>query len=187
MEEYLAALEHRDAREQANASIIDQYSKLADRLANQANEGRTADTAATPSTITRVGDNNAPDDQALRISLAVAQQARLALETELASFGAMKQENLTYVQLISDQTKEIAWLQRKLNDRNAEIREGKKLISQVQEEMADQMVTMNLQLNIAEQKTADLKNENAQLVDRWMKKMKSEADAMNSLNEKGKR
>lgn len=66
-------------------------------------------------------------------------------------------------------------LQRKINDRNEEISEGKKLVEQVQ----DEMISLNLQLNMAEDKAAKLRNENKDLVDRWMKKMGEEADRMN--------
>jgi hypothetical protein len=41
------------------------------------------------------------------------------------------------------------------------------------------MVTLNLQLNIAEEQTEKLKEENKELVDRWMARKGKEADAMN--------
>ena len=42
---------------------------------------------------------------------------------------------------------------------------------------------MNLQLNVAEQQKAKVQAENKQLVDRWMKRMGQEAEAMNLANE----
>jgi Autophagy protein 16 (ATG16) len=72
-------------------------------------------------------------------------------------------------------TKDIALLQRKVRDREEEIKEGKKLIEQVQ----DEMVSLNLQLNMAEQRSEKLEAENKELVRRWMKKMGEEADRMN--------
>ncbi|MDA4133667.1 MAG: ATG16 family protein [Thaumarchaeota archaeon] len=42
---------------------------------------------------------------------------------------------------------------------------------------------MNLQLNVAEQQTAKVRAENKELVERWMKRMRQEADAMNLANE----
>jgi len=39
---------------------------------------------------------------------------------------------------------------------------------------------LTLQLNVAEQKSASLKKENKELVDRWMARMGKEADAMNA-------
>jgi hypothetical protein len=44
------------------------------------------------------------------------------------------------------------------------------------------MVSLTLQLNMAEQRAADLKQENKELVDRWMARMGQEADAMNTAS-----
>jgi len=48
------------------------------------------------------------------------------------------------------------------------------------EDVQDEMVTLNLQLNIAEERTEKLKEENKELVDRWMARKAKEADAMNN-------
>jgi predicted nuclease with TOPRIM domain len=172
MEEYLASLEQRDAREQANRSIIEQYTRIADRLASQLADVINPEAVPSPTTGT---DPNTTDIQSLRSSLAAAQQARAALEAEVASFATLKQETATLAQAIQDQNKEIVTLQRKVKDRNEEIKEGKKLVEQVQ----DEMVSLNLQLNMAEQHSDKLKAENKELVARWMKKMGQEADQMN--------
>jgi hypothetical protein len=42
---------------------------------------------------------------------------------------------------------------------------------------------LTLQLNVAEQNAAKVTAENKSLVDRWMKKMGQEAEAMNRANE----
>jgi hypothetical protein len=47
----------------------------------------------------------------------------------------------------------------------------------------DEITVLTLQLNVAEQKTAKVQGENKSLVDRWMKKMSQEAEAMNRANE----
>jgi hypothetical protein len=107
--------------------------------------------------------------------LAAAQQARSALEVEMASLAKLKQQSKAQGQLLEARNKEIMSLQRKINDRNEEISEGKKLVEQVQ----DEMISLNLQLNMAEDKAAKLRNENKDLIDRWMKKMGEEADRMN--------
>jgi len=41
------------------------------------------------------------------------------------------------------------------------------------------MVSLNLQLNMAEERSRKLQRENKDLVDRWMARMGQEADAMN--------
>lgn len=63
----------------------------------------------------------------------------------------------------------------RLKDREEELRGKTKLVEEVQ----DEMVTLNLQLNIAEEQTEKLKEENKELVDRWMARKAKEADAMN--------
>jgi hypothetical protein len=45
------------------------------------------------------------------------------------------------------------------------------------------MITLNLHVNLAEQERDRVKKENKELVDRWMKRMAQEADAMNLANE----
>jgi hypothetical protein len=44
------------------------------------------------------------------------------------------------------------------------------------------MVSLNLQLNMAEEVTRKLQKENKDLVDRWMARMGQEADAMNNAS-----
>jgi Autophagy protein 16 (ATG16) len=62
-----------------------------------------------------------------------------------------------------------------VRDRESEVREGRKLVESVQ----DEMVSLNLQLNMAEQKAERLAAENKELVRRWMERMGEEADRMN--------
>ena len=45
------------------------------------------------------------------------------------------------------------------------------------------MITLNLQMSMAEKERDKVKKENKELVDRWMKRMAQEADAMNLANE----
>lgn len=45
------------------------------------------------------------------------------------------------------------------------------------------MITLNLQVAMAEKERDKVKRENKELIDRWMKRMAQEADAMNLANE----
>lgn len=45
------------------------------------------------------------------------------------------------------------------------------------------MITLNLQVAMAEKERDKVKKDNKELVDRWMKRMAQEADAMNLANE----
>lgn len=44
------------------------------------------------------------------------------------------------------------------------------------------MATLNLQLNMAEERSTRLQKENQDLVDRWMARMGQEAEAMNEAS-----
>jgi hypothetical protein len=44
------------------------------------------------------------------------------------------------------------------------------------------MITLNLQLNMAEQRSNKLQGDNKDLIDRWMARMGQEADAMNDAS-----
>lgn len=47
----------------------------------------------------------------------------------------------------------------------------------------DDIVALTMELNLTEQKSTRVAAENKELVDRWMKRMGEEADAMNLQNE----
>lgn len=47
----------------------------------------------------------------------------------------------------------------------------------------DEMITLNLQLSMAEKERDKVKKENKELVERWMKSKGAEADKMNRANE----
>jgi hypothetical protein len=50
------------------------------------------------------------------------------------------------------------------------------------QQVQDENMSLDLQLNMAEQQTARLKRENKDLIDRWMARMGQEADAMNEAS-----
>lgn len=66
-------------------------------------------------------------------------------------------------------------LERRVRDRDEEIKGKARLVEEVQ----DEMVSLNLQLNMAEQRSERLEVENKQLVDRWMERMGREVEEMN--------
>lgn len=51
------------------------------------------------------------------------------------------------------------------------------------QQVQDEMIALNLQLSMAEKERDRVKQENKELIDRWMKRMAQEADAMNLANE----
>lgn len=67
----------------------------------------------------------------------------------------------------------------RLRDRDEELRVKNKLVADVQDELA----VLNMQLDMVEKKRAEKEAENKQLVERFMKRVGQEAEAMNLANE----
>jgi predicted secreted protein len=67
----------------------------------------------------------------------------------------------------------------KLRDREEELRVKTKLVADVQDELA----VLNMQLDMVEKRRAEQEAENKQLVERFMKRIGQEAEAMNLANE----
>lgn len=70
---------------------------------------------------------------------------------------------------------EKAMLERMVRDRDEELRGKRRMLESVQ----DEMVGLEMQLNMAEQRSARLGRENKELVDRWMEKVGRDAEALN--------
>ncbi|KAL5341548.1 putative autophagy protein Apg16 [Aspergillus crustosus] len=191
--EYAAALAARDRREKTNITIYNAYTRLADRTASAAEtpgtEGATQLPIRPPAvTELRKQSSSAPghSPQELlsktRMDLAEAQRSRSELQERLTRTSAelerLRKRTIYDAKRISSMEGEITHLQLRLKDRDEELRGKAKLLEDFQDELA----TLNLQLNMAEEKTGRLKKENQELVDRWMARMGREADAMNDAS-----
>ena len=115
----------------------------------------------------------------LRIDLAATQKARVALESRLsnltATLDSSEQQNKSSTAHTAQLARQKAELERRLRDRDEELREKRKLVEQAQ----DEQVALGLQLSMAEQKSEKLSKENKELVDRWMKRVGEEAEQVN--------
>ncbi len=204
-DQYLAALQARDNIEQANLDLYDYCTRLADQKAELEKNARLAEKATTSedpavpgtapsagwgirrvtSPATRPESPNASTTQVaqLRQDLSKAQSERTDLQSRLDStlrdLETLKVKAKTDNKRIFQLNASVNQLTIKLRDREEELRGKAKLIENVQ----DENVTINLELNMAEQQAAKLKKENQDLVDRWMARMGKEADKM---NEEGK-
>lgn len=69
----------------------------------------------------------------------------------------------------------------KVRDQSEELRGKKQMLEQVQ----DDVLALEVQLNVAEQQKARIAAENKQLIERWMRRAREEADNMNEANERG--
>ena len=50
------------------------------------------------------------------------------------------------------------------------------------QDLQDEVMSLNIQLNVAELRAQELTKDNQRLVDRWMARMGKEADAMNEAS-----
>ncbi|RMY76813.1 hypothetical protein D0862_13675 [Hortaea werneckii] len=197
--QYSAALTERDARELAHKRYIDAYTKLADRTAlleakpspAVASSPAPASTGKDPRSNTPTQPNrggNDPESDApppndllagLRTDLAATQRARATLQTQVeeltATISALQTQNQSSSTQVSQLSRQKADVERKLRDRDEELKGKGRLVEQAQ----DEMVALGLQLNVAEEQKEKLTRENQELVDRWMKRMGEEAERVN--------
>ncbi|KAJ5152339.1 hypothetical protein N7492_010634 [Penicillium capsulatum] len=197
-EEYLAALGARDQREKANVALYDAYTRLADRTAAQGNtsiplitklpEGKDAQRSSPSTTIPKKQVSSETDSSltellnATRAELSEAQRSRSEIQEKLrrvvAEVEKLRKKNTHDARRIKVIDDERVNLQMRLKDREEELKGKAKLLEDFQDEMA----TLNLQLNMADEKSNKLQRENKELVDRWMTRMGQEADAMNNAS-----
>jgi chromosome segregation ATPase len=124
----------------------------------------------------------ATDDAAIaqmRADLASTQKTRSELETRIsttdAELTALKTTSIQQQKRIALLEKAKEQLERRTKDRAEELKGKGRLVEEVQ----DEMVSLNLQLNMAEQEREKLKRDNEELTKRWMEKMEGEARKMN--------
>lgn len=131
----------------------------------------------------------------IKVELAEALRAKGQLQGRLKSAEETRDELRARVKaderLIKHLQAEKAILSVKVRDRDEEVRGKTQLLvviritsswfpgADVMQEVQDENMSLNLQLNVAEQQSTKLKKENKELVDRWMARMGQEADAMN--------
>ncbi|KAK6381365.1 autophagy protein 16, interacts with Atg12p-Atg5p [Exophiala oligosperma] len=205
-----AALRERHEVEQASLTLYDYCTKLADENAGLQNKAATVAAAQTtqaedaeqsppvqPSSYLGMGIRRVtspaaarPDSPTvvvaqIRQDLAKAQQERgdlqARLEKAVQDLDTLKAKAKVDSKRIAQLNAGLSQITVKLRDREEEIRGKAKLIESVQ----DENVTLNLQLNMAEERSDKLRRENKELVDRWMARMGKEADRMNEENRFG--
>ena len=207
IEQYSAALDARDAREQAHKRYIDACTptlqpstspsqsnhlitdtRLADRtaaLAAPPTEPTSPPTAATTTT-TRPNPSPAPTAHTnnsslstLRSDLATTQKARAFLATQTADLttrlAAARADAHRHATQITQLTRQKLDVERRLRERDEELRGQRGLVEQAQ----DEMVALGLQLHMAERRSEALTAENGELVARWMRRVGEEAERMN--------
>jgi len=177
----LASFAERDAREKACISIINEYTRLANRVATST----IATSTNTSSPNTTSTNNDALTSlhsqlSQIRADLLDSQKLRthygnqLKLTTEhLEKLKFSGAANLRELDKIKNERYQ---LERKLKDKDEEMKVNKKII----ENLNDEILTLNIQLDLADQAKGRLMSENEELISRWMKLKGDEADAMNN-------
>ena len=120
----------------------------------------------------------------LRLDLAEALRARGQSQTRLqaaeAELALLRVKTDSDSKAIRELTADRKVLSRKLRDREEELRAKNKLVADVQ----DELTVLNMELGMVEKRRAEKEAENKQLVERFMKRVGQEAEAMNIANEK---
>ena len=136
----------------------------------------------TPSSATSTATD--PSQSRLRTDLAEALRQKSSLETRLRKAtqerDALQATQRAQSRAVRELTGERDALRLRVGDQAEELRGKKQMLEQVQ----DEVLALELQLNVAEQQKAKIAAENKQLIERWMRRARQEADDMNAANEK---
>ncbi|ORY70039.1 autophagy protein 16 [Pseudomassariella vexata] len=188
-DEYLVNLREAERNNPVNKELIAACSQLADRVAALEAEKAVLQTSMNPAKLTTEKAGKAlvvettpssdPNIAQLKLDLAEALRAKGQLQHKLKTTDAELQKLRTKTKVedkrIHDLTTERNALASRLKDRNEELVGKNKMLKDIQ----DENLTLNIQLNVSDQKAAKVAAENKELVDRWMKRMGQEAEAMN--------
>ncbi|KAH7419011.1 autophagy-related protein 16 [Cadophora sp. MPI-SDFR-AT-0126] len=187
--EYIQALQDRDVREQASyqkldADLIAAFTALLDRTAELEAEKASNLWSSPPQSDSKARDSqqhtgtNEGTGQ-LRRDLAENLRSNGQLQTRIKNAEAelvkLRAKSKAETKQMEELSRDRAYLAQKLKDRDEELRGKTKLLDDVH----DEVISLNLQLNMSEQKVKDLKAENKELIDRWMASKGREAEEMN--------
>ncbi|KAF6802401.1 autophagy protein [Colletotrichum sojae] len=194
--EYLASFREQEKNNPVNLEIVQLCSELSDRVAALEAEKELLKSKIATESTTTTGKKEASSSSAidtissdpnvtqLQLNLAEALRSNGTLQTRARTaedeVQTLRKKNKEDARQIKQLTAERTTLSTKLRDREHELREKAKLVENVQ----DEMITLNLQVAMAEKERDRVKKENKELVDRWMKRMAEEAEAMNLANER---
>ncbi|KAI0881973.1 autophagy protein 16 [Annulohypoxylon maeteangense] len=193
--DYISSLQEAERNNPVNKDLVQACSQLADRIAaleaekavwktsgKQQSSSEKPSSSKAPATTDTTTNSDSSVAQ-LRLDLAEALRSKGQLQNRLKTAEDELQKLRTKTKVdtkrISDLTIERNAIAAKLGDRNEELIGKNKMLKDIQ----DDNLTLNIQLDVTEQKAAKLTAENKDLVKRWMERMRDEADAMNMENE----
>ncbi|CAN8097485.1 unnamed protein product [Discula destructiva] len=196
-DDYLNALLEAERSNPVSFDLVEACSHLNDRIATleaekalheheqhqqsqpttpSSNKTRSPPTAAQP-------QDTSPLHARTRADLALTLSQKAHLESRLRA-TTHDRDRLLSISKAQQQTigalgAERDGLARKVRDQASELRGKNELLQRVQ----DDLVALEIERNMAEKAKARLTKENKELVERWMVRMASEANAMNKRNE----
>ncbi|RKK20716.1 hypothetical protein BFJ66_g275 [Fusarium oxysporum f. sp. cepae] len=186
-DQYLSSIKDAELSNPVNMELVQACSQMADRISALEAEKNGLEAlvanSGTPTAQPTEHSTNDPGVAQLKQDLAEALRSKGVTEKRLRAgeeeLMQLRAKHKADTKSIRDLTADRNSLTTRLKDREYELREKRKLIEQVQ----DEMIALNLQMSMAEKERDKVKKENKELVDRWMKRMAQEADAMNLANE----
>ncbi|ODQ62384.1 hypothetical protein WICANDRAFT_103173 [Wickerhamomyces anomalus NRRL Y-366-8] len=167
----MESLELRDKIEKANINMFTSFETLYDR-AMQAEE-----TLAKLEATDAQGElqSSLEQNQQLSIELKNSQDNTRELETQLQQ---QKTERLKSAKEVTMLNRAVTRLTNKLNNQTEEYQHKNKSIELIN----DEILSLSIQNNLLTDKVDKLEKENGDLVERWIEKVKADADKMNETN-----
>ncbi|KAF5663995.1 Autophagy 16 [Fusarium denticulatum] len=186
-DQYLSSIKDAELNNPVNMELVQACSQMADRISALEAEKNGLEAlvanSGTPTTQPTEPSTSDPGVAQLKQDLAEALRSKGVTEKRLRTreeeLMQLRAKHKADTKSIRDLTADRNSLTTKRKDLEHELREKHKLLEQVQ----DEMIAMDLQMSMAEKERDKVKKENKELVDRWMKRMAQEADAMNLANE----
>ncbi|KAG8165456.1 hypothetical protein KVR01_004008 [Diaporthe batatas] len=190
-EDYLSSILEAEKNSPVNHELVEACSLLNDRIA--ALEAEKAHWQSATSSASSAQQSTAkepptatpdPTQSRLRADLAEALRQKSSLEARLrkttSERDALQTTQRSQARAIRDLSGERDALRLRVGDQAEELRVKKHMMQQMQ----DEVLALEMQLNVAEAQKAKIAAENKQLIERWMRRARQEADDMNAANEK---
>ncbi|KAK9455193.1 autophagy-related protein 16 [Dipodascopsis uninucleata] len=169
----LDLLSERDEREKQSEAFYDSYSNLALRTV----------TAEKNASVSKSGSVQTTQEiEKLRGELDALYKYQASAKSTIEKLQVDNDKLTIYSEKLINELDKLTLdkkkIDSKLRTRDEEFRERNKTVQVLQ----DEILTYQIQLNVAEDKMTRLENENRELVKRWMERVSREAEKLNDAN-----
>ncbi|KAK9479230.1 autophagy-related protein 16 [Lipomyces japonicus] len=173
--QFLDSLHERDAREKKLVFVFESYSRLANRVAQLENAKQVSD-GFDP------GGASSREAASLRAELQNLYDFKTSSAARIDELQVQNEQLQIYnTRILAEYDKartEKKQIQSRLKIKDEEQRERNRALQVLQ----DELLTHQIQLNVAEDKIISLEAENKELVKRWMERVSREAEKLNDAN-----